>query len=102
MENLVSNLKITAFNDTKGSGNLKAFASGLFGGVLYCTGLKIMDGKHGLFVGYPSRKDKNDKYLDIAFPVDKATGKQIQEIILTEYQRVTGGKSPEPEPDIPF
>ena len=65
--------------------NLLAMVSVTFCGVFVVTGLKIMDGKKGLFVSMPSIKTREGKYKDSAFPVTKEFRKVLSDSILNAF-----------------
>jgi stage V sporulation protein G len=52
---------------------LKAYASIVFDDSFLVRGLKVIDGKKGLFVVMPSRKLSDGTYKDIAHPLDTET-----------------------------
>ena len=53
------------------------------------SGLSIRNGRNGLFVSLPSRKDKEGDYHDIAFPITKESYQYIQDTVLNEYHDST-------------
>lgn len=82
-------MKITEVRLTKveGDGSLKAFASVTFDGVFAVHGVKVVNGANGVFVAMPNRKGKDDKFLDIAHPVDKDFRTELQDAVLAEYNK---------------
>ena len=72
-------------------GRTKAYCSITFDDCFVVTGLKVIEGRNGLFVSMPSQKDKNGEYKDIAFPVTSEMRQHIQEVVLNEYM---GGSTP--------
>lgn len=50
------------------------------------TGLKVLDGKNGEFVVFPSEKWKDGEYHDIAFPITKDAREMICDAVLEAYQ----------------
>ena len=49
------------------------------------TGLRLLNGKNGLWVSMPSRKDSNGEYHDIAYPVTKEAREDIQKAVIDKY-----------------
>ena len=49
------------------------------------TGLRILNGKNGLWVAMPSRKDKNGDYQDICFTCTKEAYQTLQDTVLSKY-----------------
>jgi stage V sporulation protein G len=72
----------------EGKEPLKATASFQLGGVLWVTGLRVIQGKTGLFVSWPSRKSQQGEYQDVCFPGSKEARDDFSKAILDEYARV--------------
>lgn len=79
----ITNIKIF---ENKNDSKLKAFASIELDNEFVVTGLRVVDGKNGLFVSMPQSKDKEENWYDIAFPVTKEGRSQIQDKVLKEYE----------------
>ncbi|HCL4480083.1 TPA: SpoVG family protein [Clostridium botulinum] len=80
-------MKITEVKVSKLSeGKVKALASITLDNVFVVTGVKVVEGSKGLFVTMPQTK-KEDKYFDIAFPLDKELRTEIQEKVLEAYNK---------------
>lgn len=54
--------------------------------------IKIIDGDKGLFISMPSRKikdkDGNEKYVDVAHPLNAAVREQLTKSILDTYVNI--------------
>ena len=52
----------------------------------------------------PNRKNAKGEYKDIAFPIDKETREQIQNVVLSEYERKLQEQSTKEDisSDLPF
>lgn len=74
-------------NKTFNKGNLKGFATLVINEKIYITGFKIIEKQGRLYAFYGSRKDKQGKYKDIYFIVDKDLRHKIYRMILVEYQQ---------------
>ena len=61
------------------------------------TGLKVLDGKKGEFVVFPSEKWKDDEYHDIAFPITKEAREMICDAVLDAYNGKLEGDEEEDE-----
>ena len=48
----------------------------------------ITNGKNGLFISMPNKKNAKGEYKDICYPLNAETRKQITDIILTEYNKL--------------
>ena len=69
---------------------LKAFVNITFDDVFVVRGLKIIEGKEGLFVCMPSRKLEDGTYKDIAHPITNEFRREIETQILDEFARLSG------------
>ncbi len=70
---------------------LKAYASITFDESFVVRGLKVIDGKNGLFVVMPSRKLSDGTFKDIAHPLNNETRGQIEKLVLDKYSNITRG-----------
>ena len=66
---------------------------------LTIKGFKVVQGIDGLFVGFPSQKDKEGEYKDTVY-ADKTLKQKINQLALDYYNRVGSSKSD--EDDLPF
>jgi DNA-binding cell septation regulator SpoVG len=58
--------------------------------VFVIAGIKVMEGKFGLFISFPRSYDKEKQMgQNHAFPITKEFHEYITEKILTEYKHVT-------------
>ena len=71
-------------------GNVKAIASVSLDGMFVVKGLKVMDGRKGLFVSMPqetfSGKDGQKQYSNTFFALTNSAKTQLQEAVLDAYQ----------------
>lgn len=81
-------MKITEVRLTKqdGQGTLKAFASITLDGAFVVHGLRVVEGRNGLFVSMPNRQVK-EEYKDIAHPVTKEFKDELTDAVLAEYNK---------------
>ena len=66
---------------------LRAFASIVLNESICLYGLRIYAGTKGLFVSYPSHRDKDGQYVSIYRPINKDTNALIQDIVLEEFNK---------------
>jgi stage V sporulation protein G len=64
---------------------LKAYVSITFDGSFVVRGLKVIDGKNGLFVVMPSRKLSDGTFKDIAHPLNNEMRKNIEVKVLEKF-----------------
>lgn len=70
----------------KNLGNLKAIVSLNYYG-LVIRGLKLSDGKNGMFLGMPARK-RGEEWEDICFFLDPEMREKVTKRVLDEYEKV--------------
>ena len=66
--------------------SLKAFASITIDDAVCITGIRIVEGKNGLFMSMPQSKDNEGEYHDVVFPITKDAREAIQDAVLDEYE----------------
>ena len=76
---LVKNL-----NDTK----LKGYADITLEGVFVVHGMKLRQGKDGLFVAMPSKRTHGGEFKDIAHPITTELRSEITNSIIREYENI--------------
>ena len=69
----------------RGEEKLKAFVHVTFEDVFIVRGLKVINGRDGLFVCMPSRKLKDGSYKDIAHPVTDGFRVELEKQVLDAY-----------------
>lgn len=95
-------MKITDCKVTKyEKDNVKGFASITLDGCMLLSGMKIMNGKNGLFVTMPQQKYK-DTWKDIFFPITKEFRQQLQDAILKEYNGQALPETMDEDDELPF
>ena len=66
--------------------NLKAFANVTLDDQLVLTGIKLVKGNKGLFIGMPSTySEAQDEYYDIFFPITAEFRAELQDAIIDTY-----------------
>ena len=83
-------MKITSVNIHKRSDDtrMKGIASVLIDDCFAIRDIRIIEGKDGLFIAMPSRKNAEGEYHDIAHPINKETRKMFEDAIFEEYNKV--------------
>lgn len=67
--------------------HLKAIANVTLDNAFAIRGIKILDGDRGVFIGMPSKKDKNGDFKDIAHPINAQARKILSDAIIREYNK---------------
>ncbi|MFW6306642.1 MAG: septation regulator SpoVG [Bacillota bacterium] len=70
---------------TSQTGPTKAFASVTFDDCFVIKDLRVVDGRKGLFISMPSRKDKNGEFRDICHPINTETRNLIHEAVIDKF-----------------
>lgn len=73
---------------------LKAFATVTLDDELALTGIKVIDGKKGLFVGMPARANEEGEYFDIFYPVTAELREELTTAVLDAYDHELTSKKP--------
>jgi stage V sporulation protein G len=79
-------VEVLRLHRLSGESNLKAFADVSFAGVFIVKGIKVVEGKNGLFVSMPSEKGKDGKWYNIAHPLTREFRDSLNEIVLQAYE----------------
>ena len=92
---------------TKGEwGNIQAYFDLTTAGGFTIKGFRIINGSNGLFVGFPSVKDKEGEYNDTIW-CDKQKRQEVNEMAINHYNSKEEGVSTTPPPafengNVPF
>ena len=82
-------MNITEVNiNLRDEDKLKAFVNITFDDVFVVRGLKVIEGKNGLFVCMPSRKLEDGTYKDIAHPISNDFRQQLETQVIEAYRRL--------------
>jgi stage V sporulation protein G len=68
-----------------GEDRLKAFATIVLDGRFVVSNLRVVRGKSRLFVAMPSRRTRDGRYRDVAYPVDRELRERIEAAVLDAY-----------------
>lgn len=69
------------------TGKIRGFADIVIGNDFKVTGLKIIEGSNGFFVGMPSKKNtKDDTYSDIVYPLTKESKKELNDAVIKAFK----------------
>ncbi len=75
--------RVTRLN---GEGTIKAFCDVAVGEAFLIRGVKVVDGKRGLFVSTPREQGKNGLWYDTVVPMTPQAKRRLSEIVLEAYQ----------------
>ena len=93
----ISEVRVTLMDDPK----LKAFATITIDGDFVVRGLKVIEGRTGMFIAMPARKLANGEWQDIAHPITNEARETLESAVLSMYRDELGRQNdgPRPEPD---
>ena len=77
--------KITRMHKIEGESSLKAYADLAINETLLFKGLRVVEGKNGLFVSMPREKGKDGKWYETIRPMNKEVKDQISLEVLSAY-----------------
>jgi stage V sporulation protein G len=82
----ITEIRVSPVDDPK----LKAFVTITIDGDFVVQGLKIIEGKTGMFVAMPARKRADGEWQDIAHPINNKTRADLESAILSAYSDELG------------
>lgn len=78
-------IKISRIYKVSGDSTLKAFVDIILGGIII-KGLRIVNGKKGLFLGMPRHQGKDGKWYSTVYPATKEIQQELTDLVLGAYQ----------------
>ncbi len=79
-------IEVKRLHKLDSEGKLKAFADIAIAGLILIKGLRIIDGKNGLFVGMPRKQGKDGQWYQAVFPLSEEMRDKLNEIVIQAYQ----------------
>lgn len=71
-------------------GAVKARGSICLNQMIVIEGIRVIEGKNGLFASMPSRQKQDGTYADVAFPITKEAREAISTVVLEAYNKLEG------------
>ena len=81
----ITDVRLRLANGEEGS-KLKAYADITFEECFVIHGLKIIEGKNGMFVAMPSRRMPNGEFKDIAHPISTELRNNINKMVIEKFE----------------
>ena len=78
---------VTRFVLFDGEGPLKAFCDVAVRDLLLIKGLRVIEGKKGLFVSMPRQQSKDGTWYDSVVPLAKEMRMEISRLVLDTFER---------------
>lgn len=79
----ITHVRISRFKD---KGNFKAYVTLTIANSFMIHGLRIIEGKDGLFLTMPSKK-VGDEFKDVAHPISKEVKEEVEALVFAEYNK---------------
>ena len=79
-------IAVKRINRFDGEGTGKAFCDVVVAESFLIKGLKVVEGKNGLFVSMPRQQGKDGKWYDTVLPLTKEAKEQLSQVVLEAYQ----------------
>lgn len=80
-----TDLKVVRLYRLEGDSKTKAFVDIAIGDFIV-KGLRVLEGKKGLFLGMPQEKAKDGKWYNAFYPVTKEARSTLTDAVLAAYQ----------------
>ena len=78
-------LKVVRLHRFDGESKTKAFVDISLGDFII-KGLRVLEGKKGLFLGMPQEKAKDGKWYNAFYPITKEARQSLSDLILAAYE----------------
>ena len=78
-------IQISRIHKVDGDSKLKVFVDLSLSGIVV-TGLRVVNGSKGLFVGMPRHQGKDGKWYDTVYPETKEIKQKLSDLILAAYE----------------
>ena len=79
-------VKVERIHRLEGEGPTKAFCDLLILDTFLVKGLRVVEGKNGLFLSMPREQSRDGKWYETFYPVSKEMRKGLQELVLEEFE----------------
>lgn len=78
-------MEVSRLHKLDGEGAIKAFCDINLLDLFVVKGLKVVEGKEGLFVGMPSEPGKDGKWYNTFMPLNKEVREALDRVVLEAY-----------------
>ena len=79
-------LSVKRINRLEGDISTRAFCDVAIAGAFLIKGIKVVEGKKGLFVSMPREQGKDGNWYDTVIPLTKEVRQHVSEVVLQAYQ----------------
>ncbi len=81
------NITSVTIKKVNNESNVKAYATIVLCDCFAIHNIRIIEGKQGLFIAFPSQKGSDDKWYDLCHPITQDFRDLISEKILNEFRK---------------
>ena len=78
-------LEVSRIHKLDGTGSTKAFCDISILGSIVINGLRVVEGKEGLFVSMPQEEGKDGKWYKTVIPLNREVKDEIEKVVLEAY-----------------
>lgn len=79
-------LDIKRVTKVEGTSATRAYCDVAIGGAYAVKGIKVVNGKNGLFVSMPGEKGKNGQWYDTLVPLTKEARDRLAKVVLDAFE----------------
>ena len=87
MDTAAIELSVTRMVKFDGEGSLKAFCDVAIGHAFVVKGLRVVEGRKGLFVSMPREQGKDAKWYDSVEAMTKEVKQEVDRVVLNAYRQ---------------
>ena len=96
MEKQTAGLSVKRLIRFDGGGSVKAYCDLSIGDAFLVKGLRVVEGKNGLFVSMPRQKGKDTKWYDSVVALTKEAKEAVGQVVLEAYETEEGAPAATP------
>ncbi|MBI3011903.1 MAG: septation protein SpoVG family protein [Candidatus Omnitrophica bacterium] len=87
MEAVATDVAVKRLVKFDGEGSLKAYCDLAVGDTFLIKGLRVVEGKNGLFVSMPRQQGKDQKWYDSVVALTKEAKQEVSRVVLEAYSK---------------
>ena len=87
MPSLEARLSVERMVRFDGEGSLKAYCDLAIGDAFLIKGLRVVEGKNGLFVSMPRQQGKDAKWYESVVALTKEANAEVSRVVLEAYRQ---------------
>ena len=91
MESMATGLAVKRLVRFHGDGTVRAYCDLAIGDLFLIKGLRVVEGKNGLFVSMPRQQGKDSKWYDNVVALTKEIKQEVGRVVLEAYQQTDDG-----------